>query len=92
MKNTKQVVINKKHGGYGISQDAIYWMKAQGHPDPCNADREDPLLIECIQILGENANGDYAKLVIVDIPDDVEYTIEEYDGLEWIAEVHRTWH
>jgi hypothetical protein len=30
-------------------------------------------------------------LEIVEIPDDVEYTIEEYDGLEHIAEKHRTW-
>ncbi len=25
------------------------------------------------------------------IPDDVKWQIEEYDGLEWIAEKHRTW-
>jgi hypothetical protein len=27
----------------------------------------------------------------VDIPDDVKWEIEEYDGNEWVAEVHRTW-
>jgi hypothetical protein len=28
---------------------------------------------------------------VVTIPDDVAWTIEEYDGNEWVAEVHRTW-
>jgi hypothetical protein len=27
----------------------------------------------------------------VDIPLDIQWTIEEYDGDEWVAEVHRTW-
>ena len=27
----------------------------------------------------------------VSIPDDVEWQIEEYDGMEWVAEAHRTW-
>ncbi len=55
-------------------------------------DREDPVLIEAIKSLGtERASGRFAKLKIVRIPEDVKYTIEEYDGAEWIAEVHRTW-
>lgn len=54
--------------------------------------RSDPLLIECIETLGsKDASGSCAKLKIVEIPDDVEYTIEEYDGYEHIAEAHRTW-
>jgi hypothetical protein len=32
-----------------------------------------------------------AELKVVESPDDVEWEIEEYDGIEWIAEVHRTW-
>jgi len=53
--------------------------------------RSEPLLVECVKALKEKANGDHAKLKIVEIPDDVEYTIEEYDGQEHIAEKHRTW-
>jgi hypothetical protein len=41
--------------------------------------------------LGEAANGRCAELKVVEIPDDVEWQIEEYDGLEWVAEKHRTW-
>lgn len=28
---------------------------------------------------------------IVEIPGDIEWTIEEYDGIEWVEEKHRTW-
>lgn len=49
------------------------------------------ILLKTIEALRENANGTYAKLKIVEIPDEVEFTIEEYDGLEHIAEQHRTW-
>jgi hypothetical protein len=44
-----------------------------------------------VEELGEAANGSYARLKVVEIPDDVEWTIKEYDGDEWIAEKHRTW-
>lgn len=50
-----------------------------------------PDVIAVVEELGEEANGPYSKLKIVEIPDDVAWTIEDYDGKEWIAEVHRTW-
>ena len=53
--------------------------------------RNDPALVQVVQELGEKANGDYAKLVVVEIPDDVQWEIDEYDGMERIAESHRTW-
>ena len=55
-------------------------------------ERNDPDLIRAIEIVGtEEASGKYASLKIVEIPDDVEWEIEEYDGSEWIAEKHRIW-
>lgn len=53
--------------------------------------RDDPLLIKTIEELGDKANGSHAELEIVEIPDGTEWTIEEYDGVEHIAEKHRTW-
>lgn len=54
-------------------------------------DRSDPDLIKVVEELGAEAGGSCAKLEVVEIPDDVDYTIEEYDGIEWVAEKHRTW-
>lgn len=54
--------------------------------------RNDPDLIAVIEELGEKADGSYAKLGIVEIPDDVEWEISEYDGNEHVAEKHRTWY
>jgi hypothetical protein len=53
--------------------------------------REDPDLIAIIEELGEESFGMFSKLEIVEIPDDVEYEITEYDGLETIREKSRTW-
>ena len=54
-------------------------------------DRTDPELVAVVQELGDKANGRCAELKVVDIPDDVEWQIEEYDGSEWVAEKHRIW-
>lgn len=55
-------------------------------------DRHNPLVVECVETLGSDAaSGRFANLEVVEIPDGVEYTIEEYDGNEHIAEKHRTW-
>ena len=54
-------------------------------------ERNDPALVSAIEELGEKANGSFAKLEIVDIPDDVEWEIDEYDGYESVEEKHRSW-
>ena len=54
-------------------------------------DRTDAKLIEVIEKLGDNANGECSKLKVIEIPDGIEYEIDEYDGFEHIAEKHRIW-
>lgn len=53
--------------------------------------RDWDLLVECVEELGEKANGNHASLKVVEIPDDVDYEIDEYDGLETVHEKHRSW-
>ncbi len=53
--------------------------------------RTDPLLIQVIEELGEDASGSCAELEVIEIPDGVQYEIEEYDGMESIHETHRSW-
>jgi hypothetical protein len=53
--------------------------------------RHDPLLVECVETMKKKANGSCASLEVVEIPDGVEYVIDEYDGMERVAEKHRTW-
>lgn len=53
--------------------------------------RADPNLIKVIEELGDEASGSYSSLKIIEIPSDVEWTIQEYDGMEWISERHETW-
>jgi hypothetical protein len=70
--------------------------KNSKHPDVYwyygNIERNDPLLVKVVEELGcDAASAQLAELEIVDIPDDVEYTINEYDGIESVHESHRSW-
>lgn len=54
--------------------------------------RDDPDLIATVRELPRSVNTRFSNLVIVDdVPDDVDWFIAEYDGLEHVAEKHRTW-
>lgn len=53
--------------------------------------RADPDLIAVIEEMGKEAESFAADIAIIEIPADVKWHIHEYDGLEHIAEDHRTW-
>jgi hypothetical protein len=53
--------------------------------------RDDPLLVKTVLERGERANGRHSELKVVEVPGEIDWQIEEYDGKEWISEVHRTW-
>ena len=72
------------------------WVSAPGTFDRnfvghCDIERNDPALVQAVEELGEQANGMFALLKVVEIPDGVQWDIVDYDGIEHIAEKHRTW-
>ncbi len=83
-----KVVLNNCYGGFGLSDEAIEML---GSDRPYDLDRTDPKLVEVVEKLGLRANGPLADLRVVDIPENVEYYIDDYDGIETIHEKHRRW-
>jgi len=58
----------------------------------CDIDRDDPVLVEIVEALTpQKAGSRFASLKVVEIPDGVEWEVNDYDGMEHIAEVHRIW-
>lgn len=74
--------------GDSVESEKIDW-KAHLY---LNSDhRDDPTLIEVVEELGEKASGKYGNLVVVEIPDDMDYVIDEYDGIETLHEKVKMW-
>jgi len=88
-----EIVVNKCYGGYSLSKEAyeLLGLEWDGYGYKYEDDRSNPKLVAVVKKLKKKASGDVADLHIVKIPDDVDWYIEEYDGLEHIAERHRTW-
>jgi len=93
-----KVVINACHGGFSLSAEAKQaYLAKKGMTQPVSEffdrdlDRDDPVMVAVVEELGTSADTRMSELRVVEIPDDVEWQIEEYDGSEWVAEKHRTW-
>ena len=89
-----KIVINSCYGGFGLSDQALelYNQLTETVVEYASSiPRNDPILVHVVETLGDAANGRFAKLHIVDIPDDVNWQISEYDGNETVEEVHRSW-
>ena len=85
---------------YDITKDNVEHIHMSFDPIKCDDDnyvtyydieRTDPILVEVVKELGEKANGSYAQLEIVCVPDDVDWYIDDYDGIESVHETHRCW-
>ncbi|MAE81633.1 MAG: hypothetical protein CMB80_02770 [Flammeovirgaceae bacterium] len=53
--------------------------------------RDDSILIQVLEEDFDAHKGEGSWMEIVEIPLDVEWEIDDYDGAEWIAEKHRRW-
>lgn len=71
------------------------YIEHEGKLLSCNDDRgrlrTDDALIAVVEAMGDKASVRFASLRIVEIPDDVEWEIDEHDGLETVREKHRSW-
>ena len=54
---------------------------------PRDIERTDPVLVQVVEELGERANGSYASLYIVEVPEGTRYRIDEYDGTESVMTI-----
>lgn len=101
-----KVVINSCFGGFGLSvaaidlyhekKELVYRENGKDYDkfdfEEDYIERDDPVLVQVVEELGKKANDSCSSLRIVDVPDDVKWHIEDYDGMEHVAEDHRTWH
>jgi len=100
-----KIVINNCFGGFSVTE-AVYnelGVKWDGYgyienkdlgieSDDYHAYRQDTKLINAIEKVGlHESSGSCAELKIVDIPEDVDFYIHDYDGMETINEKHRSW-
>lgn len=101
-----KIAYNKSYGGFSLSVEACKWLLERGSKFVIdygsdrdlefrywlsdNTPRHDPLLIECIETLGEKANGSSSNIGIKNI-DGYVYQIEEHDGKETVIEAGSDW-
>lgn len=92
-----EVLINRCYGGVGLSKEAIaLYNQRSATPIKEHFDiyhrRTDPVLHQVVRELGDRANGDFAQLKIVEIPDGVDWVVQDKDGMEEVAERYRIWY
>lgn len=89
----KKIAINTCFGGFDLSpQAAQLFLMYSGETFSVNeTPRDNPHLIQVIEELGNCAASKISSLKVVKIPANVEWTIQDYDGMEHVAEKHRTW-
>lgn len=71
-----EIVVNRCFGGFCLSKKAYEFLGLEwdGYGFKYNDDksRTDEKLIECIETLGDEANGRCTRLEVIEIPDDVD--------------------
>lgn len=78
------------NGIYIVKAEPIFGLNYASNLDE-NENRTNPLLIQVIEELREEASGRFGEVEITEIPDDVDWYISDYDGIETIHEKHRSW-
>lgn len=98
----QKIVVNAKPGGFGLSREAAAALglevdEKSSFMQPYRVIGENALhrnesrLVDVVETLGQAASGPNAELVVICIPDGIDWGIADNDGAEWVAERHRTW-
>ena len=92
-----KIVYNACYGGFSLSDRAVYRARELAQTDEQKKawndvnpqygyidgiERHDPILVQVVEELGEEADGSCAKLRIEELPEGSAYRIDEYDGRE----------
>lgn len=82
-----KVIINSDFGGFGLSEKALEMYKERGGTIDysflgVSALRDDPIMVDIVTELGDEANDIFSDLEIVNVPEQYDYAIDDYDGLE----------
>lgn len=77
--------IGDKPSNEQLNGKKVEWLHAS------DLTRSDPNLVQTVETLGKDADTRCSKLEIIEIPDGIEFDIDDYDGMESIHESHRSW-
>jgi hypothetical protein len=83
-----KIVINTCWGGFSLSNKALSTLGVEYAFD---VERMDSALVALVEADPDGTGGPHSELKVVEIPDGIAYWIKNYDGMEHIAEQHRTW-
>lgn len=73
------LVVREEYGWVHYCQD-----NGEHFYPPDDIERDDPILVQVVEELGEEANDSSSKLAIRELPSGTKYRINEYDGNESI--------
>ena len=94
-KKAMQAIASRKGWQYCEGNHDTFWLKPTPNDEEqvwdTDLPRSDSDLVAVVEQLEENSWGRYSVLKIVDVPDEVNWHIQDYDGREWVAEDHRVW-
>lgn len=69
--------VEDKYWGHWELPSGDYWYAS-------DLSRIDPILVQVVEELGEEADGSAASLQIYELPEGTQYRIDEYDGNETV--------
>jgi len=89
--NYEFIYISLIYQGHIVAIDAFDFDSVffPGSLDTC---RDDENLIKAFEVLGDKCNTEDCKLLIIEIPNNIQYYIEQQDGCgEVVHEYHKQW-